>query len=467
MTDTLAARIADAAEQASLLAGIFQNKGNSLRAHHIRKADKLLLSLESFFGPQLCTEAATWRRAVDAEKVLVERLGIIERQREVVDGLVGEMGELDSSLSAWRQAPETERQRIATQAKRARTYFETRVFHAESHILHRYERYQALKGLVPYADNAQFLCEAIHHFENREKYEENKERLEKRREAAAARLASVTRGFHLALAFCVLVVTIPLCAPFAWSLYRRKREVANQIANLEETVRREEKRIQAADEGVVAAQEIREVLGPVPLDVVRRTLTEVSELRREFNSPSGNASATATLVAFLDLNAERLEEMFGPVPKGTLDSFRWLAARVDDVTGAERDRLRLLAEKETAEERLARLLKGHSIGIVKASLDNVRRVARESLAFEGPEWCKADFAALAARMPSTLEGARRALWHVSHGQSIDEVVWKRLGLSLASESNLLNACALELRLGAPPEGTGIAGTDGDAPLAVV
>jgi len=468
MTTTLAPFIGDAAEHAASLAGIFQFKGNSLKALHIRKADKALIALEAFFTPKLSAEANTWRRGVDAERVLDGRLVSITMMQEGIDSLRERLENEERIMLRWNALPDSERQRIIGHAKRAKQYFEAKTFYAESHILHRYERYQALRGLVAYADNAQFLCEAIHHFENRAKYEDNKIRLESRRESALVRLRSVKRGFYLAIAFCALIVTVPLCAPFAWSLWRRKTEVENQIANLDETLRREDKRIQAADEGVIAAQEIREVLGPVPLDQVKATLTEVSELRREFQSSSSSQSATATLLSFLDLFSERLTQLFGDAPKGTLEHFRWLATEVDHIVGVERERVRLGHEISQAEEKLRRFLRGHSVDMVRQSLVSVRRVTSDTLPFPAAEWVKRDFAAIAMRMPPLLEGVRRALWHVSHGQSIDEVVWKRLGVALASESNLLSACALELRLGAVfessiPEGSG----EPSLPLAVV
>jgi hypothetical protein len=96
-------------------------------------------------------------------------------------------------------------------------------------------------------------------------------------------------------------------------------------------------------------------------------------------------------------------------------------------------------------------------------------VTRDTLPFEADEGVKRDFASLGGRMPALLEGARRSLWHISHGQSIDEGVWKRLGVALASESNMLNACALELRLGASPAESDTHGMESaqGAPRAVV
>jgi hypothetical protein len=448
----------DVAEHAALLAGIFQNKGSNLRAVHIRKADKSLLALEAVFTPEFTAECATWRRGVDARRVLEDKLVLIDVHQARLDALRERITALDESIARWMALPQGERNKISLQARRAAQYFEAKVFQAESHILHRYERFQALKGLAPYADNAHFLCEAIHHFENREKYEDNKFRLEKRREGALERWRSVNRGFWLAVAFCALLVTIPLCAPFAWSLYRRKKEVENQIANLEETLRREDKRIQSADEGVVAAQEIREVLGPVPLEQVRSTLGEVSELRREFQSAGSGASITASLIAFLELHADQLEALFGAAPRSTMERFRWLTSKVDEMTGAERDKERVAIEDASERDKLRRILKGHSADLVRQGLENLRKVTHEALSFTADETLKREIAAMGVRLPRLFDDVRRTLWHVSHGQSVDEVVWKRLAVALASESNLLNACALELRLGAPPAESGTHGT---------
>jgi hypothetical protein len=449
MKDLHPSQLGDVAEHAGLLAGIFQHKGNALKAVHIRKADKALLALEAFFTPALTVACTTWRRGLDAQRVLEDRLAATAVHAERMEALGMRLQEKEKAVEKWMSLSEQERNKIIVHARKAKHYFDSHTLQSESHILHRYERYQALKALVPFADNAHFLCEAIHHFENRDKYEDNKARLEKRREGARVRLSSVSRGFWLAMVFCVFLVTIPLCAPFAWSLYRRKREVENQLANLEETLRREDKRIQAADEGVIAAQEIREVLGPVPLEEVRSTLGEVSELRREFQA-SSSTSVTATLIAFLEFSDGRLATVFGPLPSSTLDRFRWLTFKVEESVFAESEKVRLAQEMKAAQDRLRRFLGGYTVGMVRTSLESVRKVTQETMPFVADEWVMRDFAALAARMPKLLEGARRALWHISHGQSIDEGDWKRMRVALASESNLLNACALELRLGAFP-----------------
>lgn len=447
MTTLHANSLGDAAEHASVLAGIFQLRGNTLKAAHIRKADKALLGLESLFDARLSAACTTWRRGQEAQRVLQERLGVIEHHQVRMSDTEARLQVLERDIAKWMSLSEQDRSRIVLYARKAQHYFTAHILHTESHILHRYERYQALRGLVPYADNAQFLCEAIHHFENREKYEDNKLKLEKRLDGARDRLRGVRRGFGFATAFCLLLVTIPLCAPFAWSLYRRKREVENQIANLEETLRREDKRLQAADEGVVAAQEIREILGPLPLEQVRSILSEVSELRREFQSSSGS-SVTASLIAFIEQSADKLEMLFGKLPRSAVERIRWLATKVDEVTDSEREKLRLVQDINDAKDRLRKLLRGHSVAMVRSSLENVRNATREALPFKADDWVKREFADLGNRLPALLQDARQVLWHMSHGQSIDEGVWKGLGVRLAGESNLLNVCALELRLGA-------------------
>jgi hypothetical protein len=444
MSQQVLREMSSLAEHATLLAGIFQIPSQEVRAVQLRKAEKYLTLLESFFTSNLTEKCLSWKRGYSADKLLSERLAVIEVLEEKMATVRQQIMEMDARLANWMSCSEKERQKFLLHALKVQSYFDNRTYFAESHILHRYERFQTLKNLAPYADSAGMLCEAIHHYENREKYEGNRDRLVEKKEAAAERLLSVRRGYYLAIIFCFLLVTIPLCAPFAFSLFQRKREIESQIASLDEIIRREERRIAAADEGVVAAHEIREALGDIPLNEIRQVLGEVAELRREFNTPSGAASATAQILIFLETEEDRLTHVFGAMPVQNIERFRWYLDRLEAIQKLEKQKVNKQHELAGFKEKLAKYLKGHTAQIVRQSLANIRKSLAENVPLPCEDWIKEDFAGLAIRFPEILQKVRGLLWSLSRGQSIDEEVWKRLGTNVRSESNILEALSLEI-----------------------
>lgn len=432
--------------QFGVLAAAFAQSPTAIRAVHIRRAERALVALEEFSRGPLPDEARQWLSAKDAHKVLQQRLETFEKLKAGIDARQSEIADLTKTLSLWNSLPEAERQKFIQNHTRAQQFCDQKLQVAESHILHKYSRYKALNKLLPYADNAEHLCDAIFHYQNRVRYEENIQKIEQRRENAIERLASVRRGFNLALFMCVLIVSLPLCVPVAFSLWNRKREIEHQLANMVESQKREERRLQIADEGVIASEEIKEILGDVPLETIRRTLEELRELRSEFQRVDKNPSTTAALVSFIDLYKPRLRELFGDVPEDMAGAFRWFKEEVDRVLNVEAERSRLMAGVAEMSAEVSKLLKGHAEPILRDSFSRVKEIVELNFNFELDEFYKIELARQMSRLPALLQTARLMLSQVSHGQIIDHSVWQDLyRWMLLLESNF-QAMALELQL---------------------
>lgn len=436
----------DTADQFATLAGVMQAPPSETRAHAIRKADKCLVALEAFFTTQLTEEAYTWVRACEALNVLSRRMAMIEKHDEEARHVLEEIAKLEQLNTKWSQVPQDERSRLLTQARTAKHYLDSQMDLNEAHILHRYHRLKALQPLVPYADNAEVLCEAIHHFQNSERYEENIQKLKAKVENAGERLRSVKRGFYLAVCLCLLLVTIPLCLPFAFSLWARRREIQKQIANTRESIRREERRLVAAEEGVIAYEEIKEVLGDIPLEQIRQVLAEVRDLRSEFMGSQVASSQTANLLGFMESAKQRLEDIFGPVPTEPPACFKWLVEKIYAAEHNQTQLSQLRATLEAIRNKTAQLLKGHGRQLLEKSIFDLVERKQSNLFLPLDDELKFDFADLAIHAPNTLRSCREALWQLSRCQPVDDAEWKSIQTKLKSMSNVFNACVVNLEV---------------------
>ncbi len=432
--------------QLGLLTALYAQQPSEIRAVHIRRAERALLSLEEFAQGRIPDEARQWLQAKDAYSILRRRLEDFEKLKSTASGLQAEIDDLTKTLRMWNALQDAERQKFLQNHQRARQFSEQSLAVAESHILHKYARYKAMNRLLPYADNAEHLCDAIFHFQNRLKYEENIQKIEHRRENALERLASVKRGFNLALFMCIFIVTLPLCLPVAFSLWNRRREIENQLANMSESQKREERRLQIADEGVIASEEIKDILGDVPLETVRRTLEELRELRSEFQRVDKNPSVTASLVSFIDLYKPRLKELFGEVPEDMAKAFHWFREEVDRVLNVEAERGRLVAKLEETNSAIRKLLKGHGEVILRDSFTRVKVIVEENFVVDLDDNYKSELASNICKLPSLLQTARVLLSQVSHGQFVDLVVWRDVYRWLLSVGAHFQAMALEMQL---------------------
>ncbi|MBM3382454.1 MAG: hypothetical protein FJY29_08445 [Betaproteobacteria bacterium] len=417
-----------------------------LRAVHIRRAERSLLLLEEFGRSTIPSQARQWLQAKDAYTVLSKRLTAVEALQSDMWRLQNEVDDLTNTLRLWNVLQDVERQKFLLNHQRSKQFIDQNLAHAESHILHKYARYKTLNRLLPYADNAEHLCDAIFHFQNRDRYEENIQRIEQRRENALERMASVKRGFNLALFLCLLIVSIPLCAPVAFSLWNRKREIENQLANMAELRRREERRLQIADEGVIAAEEIKDILGEAPLETVRRTLEELRELRSEFQRAEKNPSVTAGLVSFVDLYKPRLKELFGSLPDDMASTFSWFKQEVDRLLNVEAERAALVARLQESNDKLSRLMKGHNEVILRDSFARVKAIIDENFSIDIDYDYKVDLAKNIVKLPDLLRDMRVMLSQISYGQIVDLGLWREIHRWMLTLESNFQAMSLEMQL---------------------
>lgn len=442
MNQLTVSQLRDLADQLSLLANAFQVKPFHLRAKQIRQADKALISADAVFTPALQLEAKQWKEAMVGLRVLGQKLeSLDEKQRELCD-IDEHITRLKLSTRAWIILDDSERQNIIQNAQKAHAFIQGQNDKTEAHILHRYNRFAALKELVSYADNASYLCEAISHHENRSKYEAHIAKTEEKITLAKARLQTIQRGIALALMLCMCVVTLPICIPILASLWKRKREVELQLENSEDTLKREQRRLKASLEGEMIATEIKKNLGDISLEQIRNTLNEVRELRAEFHGPERTVSSTAALLNFLELNRAKLIKLFGPIPENPLDSFRWLTENVNQFQEAQAEIFRLQERHTTFSALQKQMLKGYSRDVLLTSMEKLHMIVDAKLDFPFERENKTYFAQLCLDVPAILHQLREALYYVSRNHTVDAHYWNYLKTKILGFSNTLSLCVL-------------------------
>lgn len=439
-------QLREVADQLILLAGTFQIKPHYLRAKQIRQADKSLIAVDAFFSQKLASEAKQWSESIEGLSVLRKKLASVEEKQNEIEELDIRINTLNKTTLPWISLEDSERQKIIQNAKRAQDFINNHLEKTEAHIIHRYNRFSALKELSPYADNANYLCEAVFHYENREKYEANIEKVEKKNLGAKERLKTVNRGFWLAVIFCIFIVTIPICFLFALSLWKRKKEIENQIANAEETLRRENKRLIAAEEGSVVAQDIRSLLGEISLEQIRDTLAEVRDLRAEFQGPERTTSSTAILLSFIDLHKIKLCELFGDIPENPIKTFKWLSDYVTKYQNTETTIKNLIARKNEVTQQQKQLTKGYSSEILINSIKKLELVVESTMRFPFDQENKSYFSDICKNIPPLLSQVKEVLFFVSRSHPIDVQYWNMLRIKIQGFSNIMSLCVLDAEI---------------------
>ncbi len=435
-------QLRETADQFSVLAGTLQMKPFELKAKQIRFADRALTSMDSFFSHKLVKEAKQWRESKKALHILEHKCKLLENKTREIESLERRIEEFKTNTKAWFDLSDDERDKIIINSNRAQDFLLNQEQSAEQYVLHRYKRFLALEPLTPYADNAHYLCESLFHFENRNKYEAHIEKLEDKVSKAQDRLKTVSRGFWIAIVFCLFIFTIPICFPFSLSLWKRKRNIESQIVNVKESIRREQKRLIAADEGAVLSVEIRDILGNISLEVVRDILLEVRELRVEFLGPDRTSSSAVLLLHFLAQNREKLTEIFGVMPEEPMEMFFWLTENVNKYQNTQTHIHQLQSQKELLDQQVKQLTKGYSKTLLDASLYNLKNITATIFLLPFDDEEKEIFCDICLQVPSVISKVREVLYYLSRQQTIHISYWNALALQVQAHSNMFSLCVL-------------------------
>ncbi len=436
------------------LASVLGYPMSQLRANHFRAAERALTHLRHFFTPERALTAREWQSASQAGAKLRERLERFEKFEAFRVQREAELNQLESVLADWRALGAEDRTKLRRLLEHVRAFLDQPPSPADGAIIERHELYHQLKGLVVYAEQIDHLCAAVKHYARRDEYDAERKELETRIESAKLRERSVWRGFVLALCLCALIVTIPLCVPFAFSLWNRRREINTQHAQLIESRRRVLRKLELAAEGVVAAEDITAVLGERSLADVRSVLEDVARLHQEFTDPTESAPHLVRLLVLLDADQEVLVRACGNPPEvvaSLRERLAWYARTCDVRMRQSQELLEAAASVVRESDAMKALLKGYNPQILR---DTIARLEDRMEVMEAGPVARdrdlyASYARLCRTMPRSLDAAQTVLSRVSYGHDVTESDWTKAGLAIVSASNTLGALVAAIDLGQP------------------
>ena len=434
----------DWADQLTALGATFQWSPGDLRAPHIRKAEKHLILLESQFPEDAMRAREVWINTYQALIGLQRRREKFQKKQDEISEIDAEIKRIKQKINAWLSLEEQNKLKMQNLIKSTEDYLRNKTFISESHILHQYKRYQILHNLIPYCDNADYLCDSISHFKNRDAFEKNRENLKKRIHVHQKKIETIQRGIWLAAIMCCFIITIPLCAPFVFTLWNRKKEIEKDLSSTLESMRREERRLHLADESIIAVQEIRSCLGDqIGVEELRRTLSELRELHTQFKS-KGSKSKTILLMKNIEENHLGIGKIFGTAPDDFLSQVKWIHNQAADLVPLEKQLNNLFMNHENTKQQIKDLMRGHSVGELDMSIAVLREHVVKNTVLAGVDLkTQFRFASLSKSIGVLLQRTRHTLGLTTHSQAIPHSLWTGLLNQTHSKANELSLLYLE------------------------
>lgn len=429
-------------ENFEILTRIFEQPFQQLKVKDIRLAERALLVLESLWDAPFVAAVAQWERAARAFEVLSHKQDQALAGDQEKALISRDLDAINRQLDPWNQLSIHQQKEFLHHGQLAKVFEEQGLAQKEDAVLKRFRRYQDLIDLMPYADQVCHISEALEHYENHSKYALKIEELEHKIKDAEERLVTVGRGFKLSLLSCVFLVTVPLCVPFAISLWRRKKDIRKRLADLQELARQENRKLQLAEEGSLAYQEIFELLGPTPLPKLLGILEEVGALKNEFQLNEKTSSLAVHLVLFLHTQRFVLEKLFGPLPSDPGLTIVWFHQNMVHLEKLQKKYQQTSEQLEKMIQKQLQCLKGYSLEMIQQHLKVLEDILKHVFPFhekDRHDLFNHEAMKLCLSLPSYLSTSRNFLSVLTNGYSLSLSAWQAHYCQLKSHCNLLNS----------------------------
>jgi len=443
-------------ENINVLKGVFQFDPKDVKTNMMRRAERSLALLESFFNSGMIKVGQEWVRTQKAQEVLAHKINIYNNLEEKIQEHSQQLSHLEELHRGWEKASPQKKQKILEFSKRCEGFQDNQMHIVDAHVLVKWERYQNLKVLEQLFLKKKHLLDSLYYYSNREKYEENLIKAKEKIQSAERRLASVSRGFLFALICCFLVITLPLCLPMTYSLWKRKKEISFQLSDLMEQKRRDQKRLELADEGVIALEEMQKLAGTqVDVTQAENLLREAEEISSEIGFFKEAGNETIVILSQCDSIREELRELIGEPPRSDLDLIAWTVVRTDEIQKLEkkvefeRSRIHYLKVKQSEG------VKNRKPEELESSLLDLIESLNQAPLKDVSPFCTQLGLTFCTELSELIKDVRGILSLVSYGYRVDGQVWQaceaRLGLKEAelslSEFNVKDTQTLEAPIG--------------------
>lgn len=416
-------QLREISDQLSIVAHILQTNPFYLRSKQIRQVDKALFTIETFLSPEFLKDIRTWKESFDGLQILKKKLDVLDKTQEKIKSLELEIETLKNFLRPWYLLEDSERDLLLQNTKKARIFLENHGRESEAPVLERYNRLLELKHLLIYADDAPRLCDAILHHTHKERYAQNLSKIIEKIDLIHAQIKTVKRGFWVALVSCILIATIPISAPFTFTLWQRKRRLEAHLDTYEELKQREQNRLSLADDGTKITLDVQKVIGDISYDTIHDLFMEVKELKAEFYDPERFLSVCAVILNYIDTSKEMLSSLFEQMPTQAHNRVEWLVKNVEKYENAQKQLESLQYQKHDFFLQKKQKTKGYERDVLVESIQQLDISMKFLKVIPFADEHKVTFFEICLLIPEYFKKVRETIFYINQNYDVDLNVW--------------------------------------------
>ncbi len=411
------------ADALSTVAQVLETNPFYLRSKQIRQVDKALLAVENLTPHSLIKEGKLWKESFEGKQVLENRLVSIDNTQQKIDLVEKQIYALQQETRCWYGLEDEIRTSIIQHAKSAEKFLQNQGEIAEADVIQRYNRTLELKEFLQYADKSSYLCDAIYHFTQKERYNLNLEKLNQRINAVYTRIKTIANGFYVALTLSVFVATIPICVPFSITLWNRKQKLKSHLIVYEDLQRKEHKRLALADEGETTIKEIQAIAGELSPEKINELLVEIKELKEEFYDSERFLSVCAMILSFIDTNQNTLVQIFGEIPQSPHDRFAWILKQTNHFQQNYHELEELQSKKHDLALEKKQAARGYDRTILTEGITQLTESMKSLFYLPIADEHKTIFVEMCIQLPEMIKKVRETLYFANQNLEVNLDDW--------------------------------------------
>lgn len=418
------------------------SKGD-FKAKDIRNIEKSLVFLDSIFSHEHVQNCQKWLEVYKGCQFLKRRLNEVQALNRKLANSSEKVFGFESRLAFWKHFSSSDKKHLMYLNEKINAILKNGMSKKQTDSLYRLKSFYDLRCLEPYSQNPNYIYTAIYHNKNEVDYEQRLESLNKAKNDAISRAQTVKRGAIISLLFCFFIVTIPICLPFFFSLIKRRNEILKHIANVKEKIRQENYRLNLAQEGALAGEDIQNLFGDIGIEKLKNVMKNYITLKSEFQDLHTVDDIPIMVLKFVLENKRYLETALESFPKDPLDMIFYFNEKINEIRSIISDLKNLNSEIDKTQSDRENLLKGYTESILKNSISDLEFSMSQLVNLEIGWEFKKELASACLSVPEIMNDAKTFFKQIERGCSLEKENLTRLLSRIDIVLNTLSLCDLE------------------------
>jgi hypothetical protein len=249
------------------LSQIFHLPFPLIHFHHIHQCQKSLEFVKKYCSEEL-PKFTQWKQGLEARNKVAQHIHKIQNIETHIQTYKARQDHNIIENQSWVSLEDTKKQILLD------------CYHnlIPGEFAHFFPEYLLAHQISSYLDYDDLLIENIERAHLVPLLESHAEELELKYKDVLERIKIVEKGFKFSLVLCIFIIPTPLCLPFSWTLWKRKKKLEKDISHFQEKIRQQNLKLLASQESLVILDEVKHLTSCKTKDTLLQKIKDLKEI---------------------------------------------------------------------------------------------------------------------------------------------------------------------------------------------